>query len=254
MGKPLTGKQEDQFLLQGMINPLLDDLFDRHHYPISSVRKWLRQSSAPTETVEVQWLIRWWNELLQDAFSKNYILHYAEQIIEAQELSRAQQDQELPFDQVQQITYEKGATALLFWRSLLSDPIAPMEREFLSELGDLLQWINDVFDVYKDREAGIRSLFTFPEHWHSLQVAYAQKWKYVFTLLKKQGFSASESSAFAARLDFLALRGKIAIDQLVSLRDQFPEHTLDMFSRGQLICDMEKPGNLSRQVLRYLLA
>jgi len=58
------------------------------------------------------------------------------------------------------ITYFKGSVSLLFYHSALDEAVPESEEKMLCALGQLLQLVNDIFDVYKDRQNNIKTLVT----------------------------------------------------------------------------------------------
>jgi hypothetical protein len=60
--------------------------------------------------------------------------------------------------ELEKLSAEKGGYSVLLFRSLLDDPVSVAEHEALFQFGALVQLCDDIFDIWFDRQAGIRTM------------------------------------------------------------------------------------------------
>lgn len=66
----------------------------------------------------------------------------------------------LTINELSHITAEKGGYSVLLFRRVLANPLSVEEQEALYQFGYLIQLCDDIFDIWHDRQAGVRTLAT----------------------------------------------------------------------------------------------
>ena len=174
-------------------------------------------------------------------------------VFDAQILSRKQTGQAIERDEIQQITLLKGGFSLLFYRSALDEPVGLMEEKMLFSLGGISQLENDLFDVYKDFCNDIKTLATTEKSIGRLRKYYKGLMEETFALVHMTSFSDERKIMFLRFIALIVSRGFVCLD-LLEKREKATNHvfSLPQYTRHQLICDMEKPGNRIRLFNYYL--
>lgn len=157
--------------------------------------------------------------------------------------SQRQEEEDLPIDFLKQVTHQKGAASIVFYRLALNAPLPLKEEEFYNQLGGWLQLGNDIFDVYKDSKEGIHTLLT---DWQSIEKVknyFDSEYHKVVELGRIFG-SNQTYRRFLLILDIVfRSRVLICLEQLHKMEQKELFHPSNL-SRSQLVCDMERPGNL----------
>ena len=91
---------------------------------------------------------------------KDLTLDYLRKVFHAQVESLKQAGVGLSREEIRRITVEKGGVSVLFYRTVLDQPLNASEEKALYNMGGLMQFGNDIFDVYKDSLHGIETLMT----------------------------------------------------------------------------------------------
>jgi hypothetical protein len=115
----------------------------------------------------------------------------------------------------------------------------------------MMQLSNDVFDVYKDREAGVRTLVTEATHINDIRSLFCATLQSLFQQKPiEQPTTATRSFLSLITLGIFA-RTLVCLDQLEALQTQTGQRfAVQAYSRQQLICDMDTWANKLKS-LRY---
>lgn len=142
------------------------------------------------------------------------------------------------------ITLRKGGYSLLMCRHYIDLPQSEEMDQCWYQLGGIIQFTNDLYDIYKDVHEGI---YTYPNtstNFEDLKSSFEQltnTWK---TTIDTLPFSKSQKVKLLIQLSIIPAFGYIALDNLSKLQDQ--KGVLPKFSevlRKDLIIDMEKTKN-----------
>ena len=170
------------------------------------------------------------------------------QVTLAQIASREQLMPSTSLERIRDITLLKGGDSLLFYRTAMKLTAAKTELSLLFQLGGLMQLCNDIFDVYKDREAGIRTLVTEAAHIKPIQEELTAGLETQFERALSYGFNKMHVHSFFATLSLgIFSRALTCLYQLKRAEaGTAGVFTVSSYTRKQLICDMELPANLAR--------
>lgn len=89
--------------------------------------------------------------------NRTSVFKYFQRTLEAQLRSKQQFQQNLSYPALIQILKDKCGYTTLLCRAVVNQSISQAEEEAIYELGALVQFINDINDLYKDSKQGIRN-------------------------------------------------------------------------------------------------
>ena len=133
------------------------------------------------------------------------------------------------------------------FRRLLAHPLSLAERQAILEFGYLMQLADDIFDLWHDRQAGVRTLATtapreiravFLKEIFEKQVAETR------AAFRKTIFPKSQvETALAIVLGIVSVT-RVCIDQYLFWEKKLGAMPLD--DRKKMVCDMERFPNMLR--------
>ncbi len=252
-GVPMTERERTAATYLGASTGLFDDFFDRTELSDDYLKNLISLPETYTGQNSNERLANFcWIQALAHTASPPLLLKYAAKVHEAQIESRKQQTEDLAPNIIREISFDKGGFSVVFYLSLFYDKM-PYEDEYLFyNVGALLQLENDIFDVYKDSQAGIKTLVTSPKSIQHLREVYQSLWQKVKICISAAHYPEAGKKAFKKILCALVSRGFVCLDMLQKREDE-NNGVFDpkAFTRKQLICDMEKPINLLRTMQYY---
>lgn len=145
------------------------------------------------------------------------------------------------------LTKEKGGASVLLFRSVLDGPISGPEAHALFEFGGLIQWCDDLFDCWHDRQKGHATLVTrlmMARKWNVLQKIFDRQVRVVHQSLRNTAFPAQQTRTTAYVLHFLVSITQVCLQHyqyMAATESGFPWH-----SRTLMVVDMAKWGNRLR--------
>lgn len=165
-------------------------------------------------------------------------------IHQAQKDSIQQFNSQIAPTNVLDITLRKGGYSLLMCRHYIDLPNAEQMDQCWYQLGGIIQFTNDFYDIYKDLQEGI---FTYPNtssNFNDLRDCFEQltnDWKKTIDTLP---FSKSQKDKLLIQLSIIPAFGYIALENLSKLQDNHGNlPKLSEVERKDLIIDMEKTTN-----------
>jgi hypothetical protein len=239
--------KRDKLILakMGAITGLIDDLFDIDTVSKSEIHALLNENVLiPNRENESRLILLLRTEILELVPDPQMTKEWADQVLIAQINSLKQKDKETHRNQLKALSDEKGATSLLFYFSGLLPAIDEDLKQLLWQYGVVLQMINDIFDVYKDLQEGVR---TYPNTAISIS-ALKNEFLNEYTL-RISRLNIGEKPILYAFISLLCGRALVALRQFALLEkitgNRFELHS---YTRKQLIVDMGKPVNLWRNM------
>jgi hypothetical protein len=237
----------------GASTGLYDDLFDKKQLPDDYINNMFHHTDtiSPQNNFE-KMLMASWGRTKDLCASKELLAHYAIGIHQLQIETKQQQTGHLSTEAIERLTFDKGGYSVLLYMSLFYRSMPVADEKMYYNAGALLQLENDIFDVYKDSMAGIKTLVTQGKDMAVLRALYAQKWGEVKESIHQTAYSAKGKKAFTRMLCAIVSRGFVCLDMLEK-RQSENTGIFDplVFERKKLICDMEKPVNLLRTIHYY---
>ena len=159
--------------------------------------------------------------------------------------SRKQFDENISDAELEEITLKKGGLALLLCSFYLDNETTPAEYDTWYKLGNVIQLVNDLFDIYKDLKNGQHTLpnrMSDINNFNQFYLKKVQSLKVSINLIPSSNFS---KLTLKVSLMGIAALGIIAINQLRKIqRSNNFLPNLNTLSRKDLIVDMENKSNL----------
>jgi hypothetical protein len=193
-----------------------------------------------------------WQLALKHCANKDLLTDMASMVHRAQSDSRLQKNNNPGEEMLRRITFDKGGYSVLFYMSFFYRAIPFADEKLFYKAGALLQLENDLFDVYKDHRDKITTLVTGGTKIAALQKNYLDLWAQTKQCLSETEFSEQGKKHFLRILCGLVSRGLVCL-YMLEQREKENKGFFDptVFTRKQLICDMEKPVNLLRTIHYY---
>lgn len=244
-GRRMTPRERWCSTCMGAMTGLFDDFFDKDFLDDASIRLLMDPNALEGKASNEKLFRFFFKTALDKAPDKSLVQSTLATVYQAQVASKLQSGGSLTDTAIRQITREKGGTSLLFYRTAWNPPVSGEEKELLYDLGGLMQVSNDIFDIYKDKEAGIRTLATTACHIEPLRDWFRQELDKAFS----RSFAITAHPSHGRRfLSLLCLgifcRVFVCLDQLESLEKRSGgTFMLREYSRQDLICDMDTWAN-----------
>ncbi len=253
-GSPLKEKERAAFTYFGSITGIFDDFFDKYQYSDELILSFI---SHPTEGIFKNPIDKLFYSLYKKfkgiSLNFNRVERCNLNVFDAQVLSRNQTKKNLTNDELNEISFQKGSTSLLSYWAVINEPETPETEKLIGNLGALLQFENDIFDVYKDSKNNIHTLITDTIDINIVKQEYLSLFYTFKNSLHKSTYTTTNKTKFYRFLLAVIVRGFVCLDFLfeaqLSTNNKF---ILSNYSRKQLVCDMETPRNLLKTFKYYM--
>jgi hypothetical protein len=253
-GAGMTQQERMASTFQGALTGLYDDFFDKTGLAEKEIRYMMADpnSYAPASSLE-KLFIHFLKHVRENLRDEKLFSYYFEHVFTAQVQSKKQLKKDLARDEIKAITFDKGGYSLLFYRSVFEHAFQEGEEEALYNIGGLMQLGNDIFDVYKDSRAGIRTLASDCEQVNDVRQEFLLQLDHCLRLISRLDYRKTDIRRFIHKFILGISRCSVCLDQLEKLQERSPgRFTPSEYSREELICDMEKPSNMLRS-MRYFI-
>ncbi|NQU33248.1 MAG: hypothetical protein HQ521_08440 [Bacteroidetes bacterium] len=249
-GKPMSDSERWASTSQGVITGLFDDFFDDQKLPEEQIIKMVKApESISAETSSQQLFLDFYMKALEKASHPELIIEQLLAVFEAQNFSVEQENSDIIKDRIWEITQKKGGDSVLFYRSGFDNKTLEGEKEALFQLGALMQFENDIFDIYKDYKSKIYTIPTTIHIVYEIRKLYREQLVSFIDLSYKMHYLNKQIIQFLDIVMPVINRGFVCLDQYQKLENKNNGlFTIDSFTRKQLICDMEKPRNMLRTI------
>jgi hypothetical protein len=245
-----NGEDKERLLLYFICSSVFDNFFDRAELTDAQIFDITFNSNNynPKNFNEKISLFAH-QTLLNFVADKQTYLTILKKEFDVQVLSRTQFTADITNTTLHQITTTKGGNAVLLCSFYLHKNATKIEQDCWYGLGCIVQYINDLFDIYRDQISGLQTIAN--------RLVDAKKFKQEYLKMVedlKVNIATIKSGKFKKlylkiSLMGIAALGIIAINQLIRLQNK-NNNTLNLPSntRQELIVDMEKPINLLRWI------
>lgn len=252
-GIEMTTKERYALTYLGALTGLFDDFFDEKHTDEGRIKTLIETPNENlAKNVHELLFIRFYQKARENSGDIHSLKDHALKVYEAQKLSKKQNLPEIGREEIEHITQEKGGVALLLYRSVFGDNISKPEKMMIYHLGFLSQLENDIFDVFKDYQAKLRTLATIETNMDNLRAYYAFVLKDMFSFLAQTEYPDKNKKKFIRFTSFIVSRGFVCLDCLEkSQKSTNNVFNLQYYKRRELICDMEKARNILRLFHHY---
>jgi hypothetical protein len=232
---------------------LVDNFFDRKELTNEQIDEiCFRTARYNATTFDEKVFIHCNNYLLEQAAGKAGYLDVLRAEVKAQEASLQQFQKEISTPDIEAIMKAKGGNAVLLCRYYLDLPASEAEDRCWYQLGVLIQFSNDLYDIYKDMHDGIETLGTRCKNALDMEQYGAEQIGLLKQLISTLSYSKARKQRFSIAMAGLYALTAVYINRLKKLQgngDSLPDFR--SLERKQLVVDMEKTGNIFRW-LRYV--
>ncbi len=254
-GEPMTDKERLASTCQGAMTGLGDDFFDKQRLSEQGVKDFIEKPEMFTgNSTSEKLFLHFYKTALANAKQPAQMQQQIFKVFHAQLLSKQQDNPGLSYEVIKDISIRKGAESLLYYRTAFDHPLQNGEEKMLYCLGGLMQVSNDIFDVYKDREAGVNTLVTTATHIGNLRNYYGAVLKLGKDAALRSGYPKANVQKFIGMLSIgIFSRCFVCLDQLGKNEKKTNGiFEVNAYNRAALICDMDTVVNQLRS-LRYHL-
>jgi hypothetical protein len=244
-GKKLTDDERKRATLFGILTPVGDDLFDEDKLDIESIKAITyspENYAATTFSANVAKEIQAF--LLQHVPYKDAYLQAAKNVLDIQIETVKQTDPAISKQDLEYITYTKGAVSVIIYHQCLNEVADEQMQEALFFIGSLYQLGNDIFDLYKDVRDNIYTLINTCEDFLELRKIFLERVKEQNKKIMALPFAEKNKKEFCFVMNTINARSLVALDQFVSLQKKTGgKINWWQLQRKDMIVDMEKPLN-----------
>lgn len=243
-GKKPNATEVQNALYLGAFTPIADDLMDGQNITFETLLAQKNTTSADAVLFSYLYkklaLLLTQNALFQEYFQKAHL---------AQNESLKQlQKEPLSFKELRDISFNKGGFYTTLYRMVLQNNPVVGEEDAIYTLGAIMQLLNDLFDVHKDYHNGVQTLAT---NWRDISLLrkelLALEQKFITQYLALDYPEKAKRKSLASVLAIVT-RGHVALDFYQNLQGNAAQLEIASYTRKQLIVDMEKAGNILRNV------
>ena len=252
-GFKMTKKERLALTYQGAMTGLFDDFFDKFNMSDEQVKAFMEKPDElkGENSAEKLFLVFYKNALL-NAHDPVLVSKYLRQVYQAQIESKKQVAPGLSVKEILDITLKKGGVSVLFYRASMSHSF--MEGEELNEMGGLMQFGNDIFDIYKDRISNIQTILTTAKKIEIVRQLFTNQMNKSFALTEQLSYKAKDKKKYLSLVTMsLCSRCFVCLDQL-KMNEKATNFVFmpEKYTREQLVCDMDK-GNNKLKTIKYFL-
>jgi len=256
-GSPMTETERVAATYLGAITGIFDDFFDSWRIPPERINQFIHkpETIVPANSNEKLFLEFYVNKDLANIPDRLKFLEASQRVFEAQiESGKQTGNQHIDQSEIEEITFRKGGVSLIFYRMAFGNHLSDAEHDALYSAGALLQLGNDIFDVYKDLQAGVRTLPTTMQSIHELRMVFEKRTRSTFDLFEALPYPKRNIRNALNILQVGVSRCYVCLHQLEQLQKKTHGKFIPTaYTRKELICDMEKPVNLLRSVKYHLI-
>lgn len=252
-GKPMTERERLALSYQGAMTGLFDDFFDKHGMPEEQLLSFINDPSAfQGNNSSEKLFLALFREALKLSHNPELTIHFLRKVYNAQVDSKKQAQPGLTKDEIRRITIDKGGISVLFYRSVFEHRLEKDEEDALYKMGGLMQFGNDIFDVWKDSLQNIETLMTTTKKVNDVRNIFREMQRESFNAFYQTKYRPADIRKFLRLVSMsLCARCYVCLDQLEHLEDK----TGGIFSpkeytRQELVCDLDRAGNKWRSI-RY---
>jgi hypothetical protein len=253
-GKKLTSQQIEAASLFCGITPLMDDLMDENNYSDAEIKR-LVQKEFPRNTISERVCVGLYADLSERSgdIRLQPIFKVA---LDFQLKSRLQSGAEpLLKKEIEEITLKKGGFSFLLALQAISPDLLNDARveNAAFHIGASVQLINDIYDIYKDRESGLQTLLTTTEDMTTFCTFFEKYIDQTQTLIKDLPYTKRRKKILLFQYNALVSFARVALEQLEGNQKASSNvFKLQEYSRAQLVCDMHRWDNQKKVLKRFI--
>jgi hypothetical protein len=244
-GQILTEQERKRATLFGILTPVGDDLFDIDKLDIDSVAAITFTPETYTATTfaahvakEIQ------TYLLGNVPHTDEYLQASEDVLKIQAETAKQTNKNISLQELQRITYTKGAVSVVIYHQCLNEPASEQMLDALFYIGSLYQLGNDLFDLYKDVRDNIYTLVNTCKDFNAFKQQFLERVKIQNQKINSLPYDEKRKQEFCIVMNTINARSMVAIEQFIRTQEKEGK-PINWWKkeRKNMIVDMEKPAN-----------
>ena len=244
-GQTLTDEERKRATLFGILTPVGDDLFDIDKLDIESIaaitfspETYAASTFAAHVAKEIQ------TYLLAHVPHTDEYLQASEDVLKIQAETAKQTNKSISLQDLQRITYTKGAVSVVIYHQCLNEPASEQMLDALFYIGSLYQLGNDLFDLYKDVRDDIYTLVNTCKDFNSFKQQFIDRVKIQNQKINSLPYDEQRKKEFCIVMNTINARSMVAIEQFIRTQKKLGK-AVDWWKlkRKDMIVDMEKPAN-----------
>ncbi len=249
-GTPMTKNERWVLSCQGIVTGLFDDLFDDGQLSYSYIEDLVvNPQNAEASKANIKLFLEYYLKSLNITANSSENKKQAILVMHDQIDSIEQENPDIPYDRLLEITNNKGGNSVLYYRYGMDSLPDQHEIDALFKLGSLMQLENDIFDVHKDIQTGIVTIPNNTTDIADLKSLYLSLLNAFIELSYRMKYPVRNITRFLDIIMPIVNRGFVCIDQYHAVAKKNnglfePKQN----SRKELICDMETIKNFLRTV------
>ena len=252
-GQSLSKEERKRATLFGILTPVGDDLFDIDKLDNDSICQITFHPETFTATTfsshvakEIQ------TYLLKTVPHKEEYIKASKDVLDIQVETIAQTKPGISKEEMQRITYTKGAVSVIIYHQCLDEAASMQMLEVLFLIGSLYQLGNDIFDLYKDVRDNIYTLINTCDDYVHFKKEFMERIQLQNKKIYALPYAKKDKEDFCIVMNTINARSLVAIDQFIETQKQ-QKGKVDWWKleRKDMIVDMEKPGNILKW-LKYI--
>ena len=243
-GKLLTEPERKRATLFGVLTPVGDDLFDidkLDHKSIEQITFDPETFEATTFSAHVAKEIQ--SFLLNDVPNKKAYIKASKAVLDIQVETAKQNNPSITKEEIEQITYTKGAVSVVIYHQCLNDVADEQMREVLFLIGSLYQLGNDLFDLYKDVRDSIFTLINTCKDYKALKEKFTERVRLQNQKIMALPYEKKNKEIFCIIMNTINARSMVALDQFIAFEEKKEKINWWRLERKDMIVDMEKVSN-----------
>ena len=252
--KKMTADERMASTSQGAMTGLFDDFFDKQYLSDEIIEDLLNNKMMEGKRSNEKLFHVFYKHALQHVPDSKKMQEALMEVYQAQLESKKQTQGTISEKEIQSISFYKGGSSLLFYRTAFLPVPTADEEKLIYNLGSLMQLANDIFDVYKDRENKIKTLVTEATHIAPLRELFGELLSTYYLVAYDLELPKKNVRKFLSILSLgIFSRAFVCLDQLekneATTNNVFSVH---QYSRKQLICDMDLAKNKYRSAKEHM--
>lgn len=251
-GKKMSSNERMALTCLGGLTGLFDDFFDRKDMPVDYIKSLLEFPHKLTgKNSNEKLILTLYLKVLDNLSNPERLKFHSVKVYNAQVLSKKQTGSGLTGKEIEDITFRKGGSSVLFYRCAFTEELSEVEEQLFYKLGSIWQIENDLLDVYKDNKAGIKTLVTTENKINNIRKKYIGLLDELVGFLLQTRYSVSNKRWFLDTVLLYISIGFVALDVLEKNERKTGDiFVLEKYERKDLICDIEKPTNIIK-IIHY---
>lgn len=246
VNRSLTTTERRLMLLLSAAAPVFDDYFDDKSMMASRLKTMIENPQACiAENAKEKIFLNLLCTISEGVKDMDFFMEVCRKVYQSQVDALMQESADTPAETLRKITMDKGGYSTLLFITLMEYPPVKGDKEAIYYFGGMVQWVDDIFDVYDDTRDGIRTPASTAGDIMELRAEFESGLMELRRLFMNLDLPEGQKQRFLDLQWFFFTRAFVCLEQFSNLEKQYPKpFKPDRYTRKDLICDMEKASNI----------